>query len=93
MKLRWLPAAIKERFEQLDYIAIDNLLAAVHQDEEITKHTDLLSMQPEMGREWRVKGTRELVISNNPFIAVYRITSNGIEILRFLHGAQKWPRR
>lgn len=89
----WLPIAAEERFEQLDYIAQDNPLAAVTQDEEIGRQSSLLVEQPEMGRIGRVRGTRELVISQTPFIAIYRIKSERIEILRFLHGAQKWPNR
>lgn len=93
MILVWLPVAAEERFEQLDYIAQDNPLAAISQDEEIERQTSLLVEQPDMGRVGRVKGTRELVISQTPFVAVYRIKGERIEILRFLHGAQKWPRK
>jgi toxin ParE1/3/4 len=93
MMLEWLPMAIEERFAQLDYIAQDNPLAAITQDEEIERQTDLLTTQPKMGRMGRAKGTRELVISLTPYIAVYRISEerNRIEIVRFLHGARKWP--
>jgi toxin ParE1/3/4 len=93
VKIVWLPLATEERFEQLDYVAQDNPLAAITQDEEIEQHTSLLVKQPEMGRIGRVKGTRELVITRTPFIAVYRIKGERIEILRFLHGAQKWPKK
>ena len=44
-----------------------------------------------MGRAGRVKGTRELVISKTPYIAVYRIIAEAIVVLRILHGAQQWP--
>ncbi len=91
MILSWLPTAINERYDQLEYIALDDPLAAISQDEEIEQQINLLATQPEMGRIGRVKGTRELVISRTPFIAVYRIAEQRIEILRFLHGAQKWP--
>lgn len=95
MNLVWLPIAMEERFAQLDYIAEDNPLAAITQDEEIERQTNLLTAQPEMGRVGRVKGTRELIISQTPFIVVYRIAAKRkrIEILRFLHGAQQWPKR
>ena len=92
MILRWVPIAIIERYDQLDYIALDDPLAAISQDEEIEQQTNLLTTQPKMGRIGRTKGTRELVISRTPFIAVYRIEGERIEILRFLHGAQKWPK-
>jgi len=35
--------------------------------------------------------TRELVISNNPFIAAYTIEKTRIVILALYHGAQPWP--
>jgi len=91
VKLSWLLVAINERYDQLDYIALDDPYAAISQDKEIEQQTNLLPTQPKMGRAGRVKGTRELVISRTPFIAVYRIEGQRIEILRFLHGAQKWP--
>lgn len=92
MKLSWLRRAVNERYDQLDYIALDHPGAAISQDQEIEQQTNLLTTQPKMGRVGRVKGTRELVISRTPFIAVYRIEGQRIEILRFLHGAQKWPK-
>ncbi len=46
---------------------------------------------PHLGRLGRKPGTRELVFSGLPFLAVYRIRDEVIEIARILHGAQKWP--
>lgn len=92
MILTWRTEALYERYDQLDYIALDDPLAAISQDHEIEHQTNLLTAQPEMGRAGRVKGTRELVISRTPFIVVYRIKGKRMEILRFLHGAQKWPK-
>jgi toxin ParE1/3/4 len=76
----------------LDYIAEDDPSAAARIDEAIEHQTDMLAQHPLMGREGRVKGTRELVISRSPFIAVYRVKGKRIEILRILHGAQQWPK-
>lgn len=92
MHVSWTPRARAEREAAIDYIAQDNPLAALDQLDEIEQQTSLLNTQPKMGRVGRVKGTRELVINRTPFIAVYRIEANRIEILRFLHGAQKWPK-
>jgi toxin ParE1/3/4 len=89
LTIRWLGTAVRNRFEQLDYIAQDNPSAAVSLDEEIERQTDI---HPLMGREGRVKGTRELVIGRSPFIAVYRVRKKRIEVLRILHGAQQWPK-
>jgi toxin ParE1/3/4 len=91
LTIAWLKTALRTRFEQLDYIAADNVRAAIRVDEEIDRQVDLLAEHPLMGREGRVKGTRELVTGRSPFIAVYRIKGKRIEILRILHGAQRWP--
>jgi len=88
----WLPEAHRNRFEQLDYIAEDNPLAAIGQDEEIERQVAMLIEHPKMGRLGRVPGTRELIISSTPFVVVYRLDgANRIEILRLLHSSQQWP--
>ena len=51
----------------------------------------VLGRQPALGRAGRVVGTRELVISGTPWLAVDRVRSNVIQIVRILHGAQDWP--
>lgn len=89
--LVWLKRAISDRDAQLDYIAQDNPLAAVSQGDRIDAQVDVLLQHPQLGRPGRKPGTRELVISHTPFIVVYRIKGQRIELLRLLHGAQKWP--
>ena len=92
MIIDWLPEAHRNRFDQLDHIAQDNPLAAADQDDEIERRIDMLVQHPKMERAGRVKGTRELVIGNTPFIAVYRLEGDRrIEVLRLLHGSQQWP--
>ena len=91
MNIRWLPRAQRNRLEQLDYIAQDNPLAAVRQDEQIERQINMLLAHPQMGRPGRVSGTRELVISGTPFVAIYRLHAPHIEVLRLLHSAQQWP--
>jgi toxin ParE1/3/4 len=50
-----------------------------------------LAQFPEQGRTGRKSGTRELALSGLPYLAVYRLNGDAIEILRILHGAQIWP--
>jgi toxin ParE1/3/4 len=47
-----------------------------------------LKQFPYRGREGRKRGTRELVFTRIPFIAVYRVKDEAIEVLRIWHGAQ-----
>ena len=83
--------ASTNRFEQLDYIAQDNPLAAISQDEEIEHQVDMLMQHPQMRRPGRLRGTRELVISRTPFVVIYRVKGSRIEVIRLLHSSQQWP--
>ena len=93
MSTVWLAKARTNRTDAIDHIARENPRAALDQLEEIAQQSDLLADFPEMGRIGRGRGTRELVINHTPFILVYRVQPRAkrIEILRLLHGAQKWP--
>ncbi len=91
MNLVWLPSAIANRDSQLEYIARNNVRAAIEQGDRIAKQVVQLIEHPEIGRQGRIEGTRELVVSRTPFILVYRINSDRIELIRLLHGAQQWP--
>lgn len=51
-----------------------------------------LPPMPHRGRAGRVPGTRELLIPHLPYLLIYRITDEQIEILVVLHHAQEWPR-
>jgi hypothetical protein len=48
---------------------------------------------PRLSKPWtpgRVRGTRELVLTR-PFLAVYEVREEEVQILRILHGARQWP--
>ncbi|NIP37958.1 MAG: type II toxin-antitoxin system RelE/ParE family toxin [Candidatus Dadabacteria bacterium] len=46
---------------------------------------------PHMGRPGRVLNTRELVIAATPYIIVYLIDGEVIQIVSVIHGARQWP--
>jgi toxin ParE1/3/4 len=52
---------------------------------------DGLRKFPFLGRKGRVDGQRELVFSGLPYIVVYRIKDQVVELLRIYHGAQDRP--
>jgi toxin ParE1/3/4 len=91
MQVQWTVSAGLDREAAIDYIAQDSLSAALNQLDEIDGQTDRLADYPKLGRPGRVKGTRELVVNRTPFIVVYRIKGEMVQILRVLHGAQQWP--
>jgi toxin ParE1/3/4 len=93
MKFEWRPLAETDLAEIVSYIADDNAQAAYGVAEAIERQAEMLLVHPRMGRRGRVKGTRELVIPDTPYILAYLATDKAITILRILHGARKWPGR
>ena len=86
MIIVWLAKAITNRDALIDHIALENLQAAIDQDNQIELHMIPLKDNPEIGRIGRKQGTRELVLSKTSFILIYRIRPRAkrIEILRVL---------
>jgi addiction module RelE/StbE family toxin len=91
VRLEWSVFALEDRDGIFDYIEEDSPRAAVVVDGRIRTQVRQLLQFPETGRLGRVDGTRELVISQTPYIAAYRINGYTVRILRVLHGAQQWP--
>jgi toxin ParE1/3/4 len=87
----WTEAARGDRWSHITYIAADSPSAAISVGDAIDVAMARLAEFPEIGRPGRVSGTRELVIARTPYVAVYRLFKGGIQIIRLLHGAQRWP--
>jgi len=86
-------AAAASQLEELDWYLLErNPDAADDAIYRIHAAIGTLREFPEMGRPGRVPGTRELVISGTPYLAIYKIMRQDISIVALLHGAQKWPR-
>ncbi|MGA3078270.1 MAG: type II toxin-antitoxin system RelE/ParE family toxin [Bryobacteraceae bacterium] len=56
-----------------------------------TRGLSSLTQFPRRGRPGRSPGTRELVFTGLPFLSVYRVGDDLVEVDRILHGAQRWP--
>ncbi|HSS99330.1 MAG TPA: type II toxin-antitoxin system RelE/ParE family toxin, partial [Terriglobales bacterium] len=59
--------------------------------EHIVASVQRLAVFPQSGRQGRVPETRELVITDTPFIVAYTVKENRILILAVYHGARQWP--
>jgi addiction module RelE/StbE family toxin len=73
------------------FIREDNPAAAARTVLRVLEAVDALREFPNLGGPGRVSGTRELVISGTPFIAVYSVRRNVLWLLRVLHATRKWP--
>ena len=88
MRIRWTPAAAA------DLQQINNYLNEHHPNyrhRTMRKIHDVLrsvKQFPNRGRRGREEGTREILFQPMPYIAVYRLREQSVEVLRIWHTAQ-----
>ena len=91
MNIRWSPEAAADLAGIVDYIRNQNPSGADRVAHRVYDSVMALESFPNRGRPGRIDGTRELVLAPLPFIVVYRVKRDAVEIARVLHGAQRWP--
>ena len=91
MVLRWLAAALADLRAIKVYIAKNNPDAARRVVASIRSETGILISQPTMGRAGRISCTRELVISQYPYIVAYRGQGGEVHIIAVVHTSRRWP--
>jgi toxin ParE1/3/4 len=91
-EIEWTEQATRQLDQAHDYIALSNSEDVAFRITTLIVTTiQQLTAFPMSGRAGRVPRTRELVISNTPFIAAYAVDHGRIVILSIYHGAQQWP--
>jgi toxin ParE1/3/4 len=91
MRVRWTTPASIDLYNIVERIEKDNPTAAADVADTVYNGCDTLRNFPRRGRKGRIDRTRELVFPGLPYIVVYRIKPQIVEILRIYHGAQDWP--
>jgi len=90
VKVVWTPEAELDRANVLDYIAADNVQAAVRMDELFSEAAARLGDFPILGHVGRVPGTREF-IPHESYRLVYEVEADTVWILALVHTARQWP--
>jgi toxin ParE1/3/4 len=93
MEIVWRRAALNDLETTREFIAQDNPEAATRVLDTIRTAIDRRARHPRLGRAGRVEGTRELIISNAPYIVAYRVVEDQVRILAIVHTSRRWPRR
>lgn len=92
MKVRWTRQALQDLKHLHEFISEENPQAAGAMVSRIHEAaTERLAKHPRMGKEGRVSGTRELVLVGTPYILVYLLQKNEIQIVAVLHSSRRWP--
>jgi len=89
MLVRWTTLASDDLTRITPRIRQDNPAAARKVAKTLYDSGMSLETMPDLGRSGRIAGTREFVLA--PFILVYRVKEDAVEILRIYHSAQDWP--
>jgi toxin ParE1/3/4 len=90
-RLRWTVAAGADLDHIYDDLAAHRPHLIDQTIREIHNKINALQTSPHRGRPGRIEGTRELVFSWLPYIVVYRVKADTIEILHIYHGSQDRP--
>jgi toxin ParE1/3/4 len=87
----WFTGAESDLEQIVDYVAIDNIQAALLLARRIVGAVEeSLPHNPNMGRPGRVGGTRELIVHKN-YIVIYEVSADAINILEVIHAARLYP--
>ena len=88
MRIRWTPAAADDLQQIHDYLRKHEPHLA--RPSVIALREAILSLRkfPHLGRPGAVDGTRELVHERLPYIVVYRVKGDAVEILHIWHASQ-----
>ncbi len=93
MNIVWRAQAEGDLDALTDYITLDNPQAALRVYDTILAAVDRLATFPTSGRPGRLARTRELVVPGLPYVVIYAIIEEEIQILTVHHTSRKWPKR
>jgi toxin ParE1/3/4 len=89
MKLQWTKKAVADLSQIKSYIHKDNPPASREVALGLIAIAETLVEHPAKGRAGRIPKTRELIVPSLPYIIVYRVKGEQIQILRVIHTARK----
>jgi plasmid stabilization system protein ParE len=89
MRIQWTPAAAADLQNLSDYLKDHHPHYRQPTLRKVYAAVQSLKEWPHRGRAGREEGTRELLFPPLPYIAVYRVKGQSIEVLRIYHGAQE----
>ena len=91
MRIRWAPAAADDLEGIHSYLRENHPPFAHKTIRKLYDAARSLKQFPHRGRIGRVEGTRELVMAPLPYVIVYGMQEDTVQILRVIHGSRDWP--
>jgi addiction module RelE/StbE family toxin len=91
MRVRWTTPAASDFARIVERIREEDPSAAHRVAQAIYKGVAALRRFPHRGRIGLAPDTRELVFAPWPYIVVYEIIEDDVQVLRIRHASQDWP--
>jgi toxin ParE1/3/4 len=88
MGIRWTPAAAADLQHISDYLKDHHPHYRQPTMRKLYETIGSLKAFPHRGRPGRESGTREILFPPLPYVAVYRVKEQTIEVVRIYHGAE-----
>lgn len=88
MRVRWTPAAAADLEQISDYLKARHPTYRTQTMRKLYEAIRSLEQSPNRGRMGREEGIRELLFPPLPYVAVYRVKEQSVEVLRVYHTAQ-----
>jgi plasmid stabilization system protein ParE len=90
MRLRWTVPAADDLERIRDYLDQHHLSFATPTVGALYHRIQGLKTSPYRGRPGHRSGTRELPLTPLPYVVVYAVKPDAVEILHIYHGSQDW---
>ena len=90
LRVKWSIKALIDFDEAQSYIAHESPDAAVMFGRRIKDAERLLQSNPNIGTTAHLPGARIWVVGRTPYLIVYRVRGDALEIVRLWHGRRDW---
>ena len=91
MQIRYTRLAVSDLTQAYDYIETDSPQNAREVIGRIEKSIETIASYPLLGKQGRVAETRGFFATGTPYIIIYRIKEDSLQILSILHTSRKYP--
>lgn len=92
-RLRFLPSAIGDLVDARAHVEHHRPASAAPLVDRLVKRVHLLADHPEAGERLPRLGPGVRRLTETPYLILYRVTGEEVQILRILHGARRVTRR
>jgi len=90
MRIRWTVPAADDLESIKNYLQRNHPHFAEPTVRTIYQRVRALKTAPNLGRPGHRSGTRELALTPLPYVVVYAVKAESVDVLHIYHGAQDW---